>query len=311
MPCCPAMACRCLLFLFVRPVFHRNLSYPMYSLISLATVLFLSSTTLAQDCFFPNSDLSGSDTACDPSSLVSACCFDGQACLSNGLCVSDPLNATAARDHRGTCTDKDWKSGNCPRHCLDTSNNGANVYSCNVTGSDTYCCGDGCSCDGGYETFDTNAKPADVFTVTIIGNASFTQTHTSTSSSASTATSASTVQTTAASSSSPPASSGGGSSSGTAIGVGVGVGVGVAAILAGAAFWFWRRKRHNAQNGYAGQRAVEADNTEYYPPQKYAQYANLGSSKSAMSSSAQHEAYEMPTTNQAPVELPTSPGLRK
>lgn len=30
----------------------------------------------------------------------------------------DPKNVNLARTHRGTCTDKTWKSGNCPRHCL-------------------------------------------------------------------------------------------------------------------------------------------------------------------------------------------------
>ena len=85
------------------------------------TLLALSASVLAQKCFFPNGQPAGSDTACNPNALVSACCFDNQACLSNGLCVSDPHDPVKARLHRGTCTDEAWKSGNCPRHCLGTS----------------------------------------------------------------------------------------------------------------------------------------------------------------------------------------------
>ncbi|ORY19856.1 hypothetical protein BCR34DRAFT_5515 [Clohesyomyces aquaticus] len=91
----------------------------MYYLLRYTSLLALSSTVFSQTCYFPNSKESTADTACNPNSLVSACCFDGQACLSNGLCVSDPHSTIKARLHRGTCTDKNWKSGNCPRQCLD------------------------------------------------------------------------------------------------------------------------------------------------------------------------------------------------
>ena len=84
----------------------------------LVTVLACSVTVLGQKCYFPNGGEVRSDTACNPNALVSACCYDNQACLSNGLCVSDPHDPVKARLHRGTCTDAAWKSGNCPRHCL-------------------------------------------------------------------------------------------------------------------------------------------------------------------------------------------------
>ena len=92
--------------------------FKMHALARFATALACSATALAQQCYFPDGDKVASDTACNPNALVSACCYDNQACLSNGLCVSDPHDPVKARLHRGTCTDASWKSGNCPRECL-------------------------------------------------------------------------------------------------------------------------------------------------------------------------------------------------
>ncbi|KAF2021870.1 hypothetical protein BU24DRAFT_417503 [Aaosphaeria arxii CBS 175.79] len=60
----------------------------MFAPIGLAVLSLFPFSISAQSCFFPNGDTVDSDTACNPNSIVSACCFDGQACLSNGLCVS-------------------------------------------------------------------------------------------------------------------------------------------------------------------------------------------------------------------------------
>ncbi|CAI6335736.1 unnamed protein product [Periconia digitata] len=242
----------------------------MHSLIHLATILTLSSRTLS-DCFFPNGDRSFSDTICNPDALVSSCCYDNQACLSNGLCVSDPLDAQKARIHRGTCSDKTWKSGNCPRSCLSVEDNGAPVYPCNQTGTDSYCCFDNCKCND--DTFETFKFPdLDVYTVTIIG-AAFTQTHQSSTSSSSTPSSSTVASISthdapvpvATSASNPveasnlplssdaaaaPTSSGepSQSTSSVTIGVGVGVSVGAALLLgAGAFFFFWRRGKNKEQ----------------------------------------------------------------
>lgn len=263
------------------------------------------------------------DLACTPNSIVSACCFDvclpdrllvlgcslltiakGQACLSNGLCVSDPHSSSLARLHRGTCTDQQWKSGNCPKECTSTrrtsriastinillgvDNNGVPVYSCNSTSTDEYCCFDNCECNSGFETFSFQGAPSDVYTLTIIGE-DFTNTHvsttaaatstsgTSTGSSGPSAASATTTAT-STSSSSPANSDDGSSSNATAVGVGVGVGVGGALLLAAAGLFFWRRKKRNdtESNAYAGssKNPAEAASTEYYPPaQKYAYYS--------------------------------------
>ena len=83
----------------------------------LSMVLVLSPAVLST-CYFPNGNVSYLGTACNPNAIESACCAENQACLSNGLCVSDPHAPTISRLHRGACTDKAWKSGNCPRACL-------------------------------------------------------------------------------------------------------------------------------------------------------------------------------------------------
>ncbi|KAF2476426.1 uncharacterized protein BDR25DRAFT_375363 [Lindgomyces ingoldianus] len=292
----------------------------MCSLFGYTIILTLSYTALAQTCYFPNGDESGSDTACNPNSLVSTCCFEGQACLSNGLCVSDPHNATAARFHRGTCTDKNWKSSNCPRECLDIDNNGVPVYSCNQTNTDSYCCFDNCKCSSQFETF--SFTTAELYTLTIIGE-SFTNTHTSTSATSlvtasNSATvsqpSSSSVQTTGSATAGAvkaTASSGAteqkSSPNSTAIGVGVGVGVGGAALLAAAAFFFWRRKRANKaryQEPGTLYNPSEAPTNEYCPPaQKHPSSENAASEPHAFEMSADNHHH--------PVELPAADAMAK
>lgn len=265
----------------------------MRSLIVFSSVLALSQTVSAM-CYFPNGQEAGSDTACNPNSLVSACCFDNQACLSNGLCVSDPHDPVKARLHRGTCTDKAWKSGNCPRQCLSINNNGVPVYSCNSTTVDSYCCFDNCKCDRPFEVFSFNQSPADVQTQTIIGEL-FTQTtrtsSTPTSTSAPTTapgngqtTAVAAAPTSAANSaaapqvtSAPASTEAAGSSNSVALGAGLGVGIPALAALLVGAFFLWRRKKGTKQyNGDAMGKPVELHEDSYYPPpanQKYAYYA--------------------------------------
>ncbi|KAJ4340223.1 hypothetical protein N0V95_007543 [Ascochyta clinopodiicola] len=275
----------------------------------LATLLACAATVFAQKCFFPNGNEVTSDTACNPNALVSACCYDNQACLSNGLCVSDPHDPVKARLHRGTCTDADWKSGNCPRHCLDVDNNGVPVYSCNSTTTDSYCCYDGCNCNAnsGFDIFTFAQSPADVYTVTIIGE-SYTQTHTSAapSTSSTARTSAAASGASAAASSIVPSGASSGVPSGaasatrpsasnasasatstptaaaepakktntTALGVGLGVGIPVAALLAvGAFFLLRRRKNRDAYQPASEMAADEYDLDPTSPSTKYAYMA--------------------------------------
>ncbi|KAF2003831.1 hypothetical protein P154DRAFT_519748 [Amniculicola lignicola CBS 123094] len=280
----------------------------MYSFVSFTAFAAFASTAISQDCFFPNGDLSGSDTACNPNSLVSTCCYDGQACLSNGLCVSDPHNTTLARLHRGTCTDQDWKSGNCPRHCLGISWNGVPAYSCNATGVDSYCCFDNCDCTSQWETFQfSDSVP---YTITIIGE-EYTQTQTETYSTFSTSpisqssstspilqstnsptSNSPTTTTTSAPTNDAPKSQRKNAHS-TAIGVGIGVGVGAALLIGGAvAFFIWRRSRRNTPKPYT--------NTS---PDRYEVPANEILPKS-QNGIQKYAYFEQPTTTELPVNAP-------
>ncbi|KAF2632535.1 hypothetical protein BU25DRAFT_444628 [Macroventuria anomochaeta] len=300
----------------------------MHALARLVTALACSTTVLAAQCYFPNGGKVDSDTACNPNALVSACCYDNQACLSNGLCVSDPHDPVKARLHRGTCTDADWKSGNCPRHCLDIDNNGVPVYSCNSTSTDSYCCYDGCDCqaNSGFEIFTFAQSPADVYTVTIIGE-SYTQTHTSaasstsssiaTTSSASTSASASasTAVFSAASSASIASASATSTPSSaaeptkksntTALGVGLGVGIPVAALIGVGVFFLLRRRRN--RNGSAAPSEMAADEYALHPRSPSTKYAYMAEAEVAAGRDAPPVTQELSgERNEKPVELPAT-----
>ncbi|KAF9698764.1 hypothetical protein EKO04_003102 [Ascochyta lentis] len=290
----------------------------------LAAVLACAATVFAQKCYFPNGGEVGSDTACNPNALVSACCYDNQACLSNGLCVSDPHDPVKARLHRGTCTDADWKSGNCPRQCLDVDNNGVPVYSCNSTTTDSYCCYDGCDCEAnsGFDIFTFAQSPADVYTVTIIGE-SYTQTHTSAASStfssiATTSASASGTASGAAFSAGPSASNANASPTSaptaaaepakktntTALGAGLGVGIPVAALLAAGAFFLLRRRKNRA--AYHPPSEMAADEYALDPRSPSTKYAYMAEAEVEAGRDAP-AAHEMSgVRNEKPVELPAS-----
>jgi hypothetical protein len=178
------------------------------------------------------------------------------------------------------------------------------VYGCNSTTLDSYCCFDNCECNNPrFESFDFAQSPADVYTVTIIGE-SFTQKRPSTSTTSSSSFSATPSQssspvTTDASATaspkssqsnaqaSPPATSADPSpnptttpslqnppeskgSNKTALGVGLGVGLPIAALLlVGGFFLYRRRKRVSAYPA-----AIELGEDGYSKPSaKYAYIA--------------------------------------
>lgn len=66
----------------------------------------------AQDCYYPNGDLSPNDSPCS-SEVQGACCPLNWECLSNGLCYLE------SEDYyeRHTCTDQSWSDSNCPNLC--------------------------------------------------------------------------------------------------------------------------------------------------------------------------------------------------
>lgn len=139
--------------------------------------LSLSGVGYAQkQCYYPNGQKAANDFPCGPDDADSACCGGGQGsvCLTNKLCRS-PDGHTI----RGSCTDKNWASADCPQYCLSAfgistlvevcrdANNiklpgantgGTDLISCsNVTKSDTSFCCDHARpfcCDEGVARFD-------------------------------------------------------------------------------------------------------------------------------------------------------------
>lgn len=231
---------------------------PRFIVLAVACILGQATAT----CYFPDGDISPADVACDAEASDSFCCYSKQACLSNKICLTgtaDGVNQYA----RGTCTDPSWQSGACPDFCLDQQALGNVMYSCNVTGVDSYCCNDGCSCDAsaGEEVVSFTGTP---YTISVIGvtgtypnpssttSSSISTTSSSSSTTPTPSTSSLTVSTTdsAYTSSSTPSTStssssrNNSSSKSVAIGAGVGVGVGVGILLLGAgAIFFYRRRR--------------------------------------------------------------------
>ncbi|KYK60386.1 hypothetical protein DCS_01523 [Drechmeria coniospora] len=72
-------------------------------------------------CYYPNGAVSRQDTPCRNDLDQSACCGQGFACLSNGMCKTTGREQDTPPDTnylRGSCTDRSWRSGNCPSFCL-------------------------------------------------------------------------------------------------------------------------------------------------------------------------------------------------
>lgn len=93
-----------------------------FMLLSIAVVLLVlfenSYYVLAQNgvvptCYFPDQTIALNNYACSLSSNNSACCAIGHICLDNGLCTPGD-----GEIFRGACTDKTWRSLDCPLYCL-------------------------------------------------------------------------------------------------------------------------------------------------------------------------------------------------
>ena len=207
------------------------------------------------------------------------------------------------------------------------------VHSCNSTTTDSYCCYDGCDCkvNSGFEIFTFAQSPADVYTLTIIGE-SYTQTHTSAASSTATSaapfitgTSASSALTstaaTSATNNSPKASSPTSPSTsptgapatsspdpkpstspnGVALGVGLGIGLPFAALLGVGLFFLLRRRKNRnpyAATAAAGSSQFSGDADEYAlspqsPSERYAYMAEKGQAAPTATATATTPIHEM------------------
>ena len=73
----------------------------------------------AQTCYYPDKSVAAKDSPCHSPSVgdgASACCNSNDICLNNGLCLAQGGGEVISR---GSCTDKDWESLECPQYCSD------------------------------------------------------------------------------------------------------------------------------------------------------------------------------------------------
>lgn len=116
-------------------------------------------------CYYPDGSISPQDLPCSDNSDASTCCGPGYACLSNNICMATGLvpevqGVTISKYTRGSCTDKAWRSVNCPSFCVndkkpnfDLTSGGMGMAKCeNNTSADVYYCIDqntpNVNCDG-------------------------------------------------------------------------------------------------------------------------------------------------------------------
>src|ERR1700710_1323882 len=98
-------------------------------------------------CYYPNGDVTPADVACSDSTDEAACCGQGYACLSNGICMrnEETIDANSQNTYvRGSCTDSSWKSSFCPNFCVDPERDdvagGEGMGKCLGTSLDMYFC---------------------------------------------------------------------------------------------------------------------------------------------------------------------------
>ncbi|OCK76032.1 hypothetical protein K432DRAFT_361103 [Lepidopterella palustris CBS 459.81] len=239
----------------------------------LPACFFVSTSALnSSTCYNPDkSQASSGNIPCFPSQDVSPCCGIGSLCTNTGLCVPGGVSTSELLSSlvRGTCTDQNWQSSECPQYCLSASTGGTNLISCqNVTNNDRdFCCdhSNGC-CDSGIGRFRLTVEEIVVATIASGGASQLTTLTTSISSaSSSTLASGETTSTisitpsssipnpastpaspAASSSSSATATSSSSNKNTNAVKIGAGVGVPVLIIalsLSCYLIYAWRRKR--------------------------------------------------------------------
>lgn len=78
----------------------------------------LSATLVHAQCYYPDGGDALRDVPCKPDAEVSACCAEGYICVSTGMCQFVEYAGTG-RFARGSCTNQDWSSSECPNFCTD------------------------------------------------------------------------------------------------------------------------------------------------------------------------------------------------
>lgn len=118
-------------------------------------------------CYYPNGG-TANDVPCNSETDESTCCGTGYACFGISsqyyLCKStgDEIQKSGASTYvRGSCTDKTWRSGNCPSVCVDPDRDdvsgGNGVAKCPNSDTEFYCISSGlgvANCSTGYQLID-------------------------------------------------------------------------------------------------------------------------------------------------------------
>lgn len=97
-------------------------------------VLRSSCEDVDRPCYFPDGSLASEDKACSSSQTQSFCCGSGWTCLDNHICqwTQEYTDDSHYGFARGSCTDIEWKSDQCPQFCKGSPgayNNSISPYS--------------------------------------------------------------------------------------------------------------------------------------------------------------------------------------
>lgn len=133
--------------------------------VALLLLQYISPATAT--CYYPNGG-TANDVPCNSETDESTCCGTGYACFGISsqyyLCKStgDEIQKSGASTYvRGSCTDKTWRSGNCPSVCVDPDRDdvsgGNGVGKCPNSDTEFYCISSGlgvANCSTGYQLID-------------------------------------------------------------------------------------------------------------------------------------------------------------
>lgn len=103
----------------------------------LVAALFVTTLTALQACFYPDGKNATGLFPCKPDAETSHCCREADLCLTNGMCFSSGLNSIVRRG----CTDKTWKSPDCPNYCALEEYRSGDAVMTSCGNYNEFCCG--------------------------------------------------------------------------------------------------------------------------------------------------------------------------
>lgn len=116
---------------------------------SISLLLIIIASRVEAICYYPDGSVSPQDTPCSDQTSESTCCGQGYACLTNNICMAtgaELQKPDASIYVRGSCTDKNWRSSNCPLFCInpaapfnDNVSGGAGISKCPGNKDMYYC----------------------------------------------------------------------------------------------------------------------------------------------------------------------------